>query len=134
MALTLTTAVAAGGTVNIVASGVNPIAGTTQGVHGVYNADRRQWAARRSGRQNATNTVNFGSSVKTVTLAVSPLVAGASATYTVGFTASSGPANSVTVAEPNTSFTGVSGVLITDTTGGWHVVTNSPGISRWPTS
>ncbi len=37
-----------------------------------------------------------------------------------------GRPTSVTVAEPNTGFTSVSGVLITDTTGGWHVVTNSP--------
>ena len=56
-------------------------------------------------------------------------MAGASATYTVGFTASTttgAGTTTITVAQPNTSFTGVSGVLVTDTTGGWHIVTNAP--------
>ena len=127
VALTLTTGVAPGGTVNIVASGVNPISGTTQSVQ-VFITPTTAAGSPQVGPTNVTNPpANFGSSVKSVTLAVSPLVAGASATYTVGFTASSPTAaTSVTVAEPNTGFTSVSGVLITDTTGGWHVVTNSP--------
>ena len=126
VALTLTTSVASGGTVNIVASGVNPIPpATTQNI-AVYITPTTAAGGAASGPQEVTNTVNFGSSVKSVTLAVSPLVAGASAIYTTGFTASSGPANSVTLAEPNTTFTGITGALITDTTGGWHVVVNPP--------
>jgi hypothetical protein len=130
VALTLTTAVASGGTVNIVASGVNPIPpATTQNV-AVFITPASGTAApfAPSGNQEMTGTVNFGSSVKSVTLAVSPLVAGASATYTLGFTATTTTTagnTTITVAEGKTGFTGVSGVLVTDTTGGWHIVTNT---------
>ncbi len=129
VALTLTTAVSSGGTVNIVASGVNPIAPTVPVAVFVTPASGTAAPFPPSGFQEMTNTVTFGSSVKSVTLAVSPLVAGASATYTVAFTASTPTAvgaTTITVSQPNTSFTGVSGVLVTDTTGGWHIVTNTP--------
>ena len=130
VALTLTTGVAVGGTVNIVASGVNPIPPSQQTqLIAVYITPTTAAGGGSVGPSNVTNTVNFGSSVKTVTLAVSPLVAGASATYTIGFAASTTTAagtTTITVAQANTSFTGVSGVLVTDTTGGWHIVTNAP--------
>ena len=124
--LTLTTAIASGGTVSITANVINPPA-STQGVT-IEPATGTAPPFTSVGNTETTNTLAFGTAVKSVTLAVSPLVAGASAIYTIGFTASSGPANSVTVTEPNTGFTGVSGALITDTTGGWHVVTNTPTI------
>ena len=80
------------------------------------------------GNTETTNTLSFGTAVKNVTLAISPLVAGASATYTIGFTAASGPSSSITVSEGSTTFSGVSGALVTDTTGGWHFVTNTPTV------
>ncbi len=79
------------------------------------------------GNTETTNTLAFGSAVKNVTLAISPTVAGATAEYTVGFTASSTTASgatTITFAEKNTTFTTVTGILVTDTTGGWHIVYN----------
>ena len=38
------------------------------------------------------------------------------------------PSSSITVSEGSTSFSGVSGALVTDTTGGWHFVTNTPTV------
>ncbi len=129
VALTLTTGVAVSGTVTIVAAGVNPIPPQTTQSVAVFITPTTAANGGAVGPSNVTNTVNFGSSVKSVTLAISPLVAGASATYTTGFTASTttaAGATTITVAEPSTTFTGVSGVLVTDTTGGWHIVTNAP--------
>jgi hypothetical protein len=129
VALTLTTGVSAGGTVNIVATGVNPIPPNPTQSIAVYITPTTVAGGGGVGPTNVTNTLNFGSSVKSLTLTVSPLVAGASATYTVGFTASTTTAvgaTAITFAQGNTTFTGVSGVLVTDTTGGWHIITNAP--------
>jgi len=123
--LTLTTPIASGGVVNLTANVINPPA-STQGVTITPATGTAPGPFTAVGNTETTNTLSFGTAVKNVTIAVSPLVAGASATYTVGFTAASGPSSSITVSEGSTGFSNVSGVLVTDTTGGWHSVTNTP--------
>jgi len=124
--LTLTTPIASGGVVNLTANVINPPA-STQSVT-ITPASGTAAPFTPVGNPETTNALSFGTAVKNVTLAVSPLVVGASATYTVGFTAASGPSTSITVSEGSTTFSGVSGALITDTTGGWHFVTNTPTV------
>ena len=89
--LTLTTPIASGGVVNITANVINPPA-STQGVT-ITPATGTAAPFTPVGNTETTNTLSFGTAVKNVTLAISPLVAGASATYTIGFTAASGPSS-----------------------------------------
>ncbi len=128
--LTLTTPIASGGTASITANVINPappggsVSVTIQPVTGTLGLAN---PGTPVGNTETTNVLSFGSAVKNVTLAISPTVAGATAEYTVGFTASSTTASgatTITFAEKNTTFTTVTGILVTDTTGGWHIVTN----------
>ena len=56
-------------------------------------------------------------------------MANAASTYTVTFRATSAVASggAITLAQPNTGFSGVTGWLMTDTTANWRVVGNSAG-------
>jgi hypothetical protein len=133
--LTLTTAIASGGVVNITALGTNPASSSagnvsmtiTPGnfVSGVFTA---------SGTPLTTsNSLAFGTGVSAVTLAISPLVSAASATYTLTFKATSavaiGGTISLTETAGPTSFTSISGVLVSDATQNWRFVTTTPGSS-----
>ena len=82
-----------------------------------------------TGTPETTNTITFGSAVSSVTLTASPSVASATSTYTVTFRATSAVASggTITLAQPNTGFSGVTGWLITDTTANWRIVGNTAG-------
>jgi len=71
-----------------------------------------------------SSAATFGGSVTDATVSANPALASASSTYTVTFkTATAIPvAGTITVAEPNTTFSGVSSVLIKDTTSGAYCV------------
>ena len=78
--------------------------------------------------ETTTNTVVYGTSVSSVTVAPSPLVASAAATYVVTFKATSSTevtsGGNITFTETAgpTNFSTQTGVLVSDSTAGWHFV------------
>jgi hypothetical protein len=132
--LTLTTAIASGGVVNITALGTNPA--TSVGNSAVTmtvtpgNVSSSVFTANGTAL-TTSNSLDFGTAVTAVTLAVSPLVSGASATYTLTFKATNavpvGGTISLTETAGPTSFTGISGVLVSNATSNWRQVTTTPG-------
>ena len=125
--LTLTTAVASGGIVSITAEVTNPLTGTTT----VTVTPGTVSGATFTPESNAetTGSTTFGSSVSAATVSVSPLVASATATYTVAFKATTQDVGGgITISETTgpTNFTGANtlsgGILVNDTTAGWHYV------------
>ena len=124
--LGLGTSIPAGATVTITATGTNP---TASSASSVTIAPFATVGGTSTGTPETTNTVTFGSAVSSVTLTASPSVASATATYTVTFRATSAVASggTITLAQPNTGFSGVTGWLITDTTANWRIVGNTAG-------
>ncbi len=124
--LGLGSSIPAGATVTITATGTNPPVTSTSSV---TIAPFASVGGASTGTPEVTNTITFGSSVSSVTLTASPSVANASATYTSTFRATTAvPAGgTITLAQPNTGFSGVTGWLITNTTANWRVVGNSAG-------
>ncbi len=79
--LTLATALANGDALTITATGANPASGATSEADDIA-------VQPGNGTVETTNSIAFGGSVTALSVAPSTLVAGASATYSVGFTAS----------------------------------------------
>ena len=139
--LELGTAIASGGTVNLTGEGTNPetafapdvtITPGTCTVAGVTCTSANVTANfTAEGTAETTATITIGTSVTSPTLSVSPLVGGDEATYVVGFKATDAVAStgSITIQETTgpSDFATVTGVLVTDSTAGWHFVYSTPG-------
>ncbi len=119
VALTLATPLMTGGALSISALGTNPpAAGTTQ--------SNDITVGPGGGAPQTTNSITFGSSVSNATVYESSVLAGSSATYTVGFKASSalGTGDFILLGEAAgpTNFGTVTGVEVSDITQGWRYV------------
>jgi hypothetical protein len=117
--LTLTTALVSGDALTLTATGSNPAASAT--------AEADDIAVQPgNGTVETTNSISFGGSVTALSVAPSTLVAGASATYSVGFTAgdaaSSGGYIYLTESAGPTNFSTVTGIEVIDTTQNWRFV------------
>ncbi len=117
--LTLATALVNGDALVITATGANPASsGSSQADHITVQPG--------NGTPETTNAIHFGGSVTALSVAPSTLVAGAVATYSVGFTASDaaftgGYIYLVESAGP-TNFSTVTGIEVIDTTQNWRFV------------
>jgi len=128
--LELTTDIASGSTVTVTAEGTNGSTAGTSQAFTITKEDEDVAATTPPTFVNpspteTTNAVVFGSSVTAVTATPSPTLAGASSNYTVSFTAgTTGTPAAICISElaDGTSFTNVTGALVTDTTGGWQYV------------
>jgi hypothetical protein len=117
--LTVATALANGDTLTITATGGNPASNAaSQADHVTVQPG--------NGTPETTNAINFGGSVTALTVAPSTLVAGASATYSIGFTASDAASSGGYIyldeSTGPTNFTTVSGIEVIDTTQNWRFV------------
>jgi hypothetical protein len=113
--LTLATPLASGESLDITAQGTNP---ATPGTVNDFSV-----ALGKGAPQTTTNEVTYGTSVRAVSVAASPPVAGEAATYTVSFEATgAGPASEIMLSEPGTDFSHVTGIFVTDATEGWHLL------------
>lgn len=124
--LALTTPIASGGVVTITALATNPTSSSSTDVT-VTPGNVSSGAFTVEGPAlTTTNTITFGEAVSAVTLTVSPLVASDSATYTLGFTATSAvtAGGTITLSESTgpTDFSSISAVLVSDATAGWRFV------------
>lgn len=121
--LNLATGIPANATTTIEATGLTP---TTAGSSDTLTIEPATAAVPYAGStETASNAVVFGGSVSDVTVAASPSLASASSTYTVTFktaTAITANTGTITVSEPNTTLTGVTSVLVKDTTDGAYCV------------
>jgi len=128
--LELTTDIASGSTVTVTAEGTN---GSTAGTSQAFTITKEDEDVAATtpptfttpSPTETTNAITFGSSVTGVTVAPSPALAGASSNYTVSFTAgTTGTPAAICLSETadGTTFTNVTGALVTDTTGGWQYV------------
>lgn len=133
--LVLAAPVGAGEALSIAAKGTNPA--TTSSVEVSVLPEMGSFNAYAPvGPAEATNSVLFGTSVSSLSVAVSPPVANAEATYTVSFQATTafagGPGATVCLGElaGPTNFATETAELVADTTAGWHFVaagTSYPG-------
>jgi len=117
--LTLATGLANGDALAITSTGTSPAASaTSQADHIIVQPG--------NGTGETTNSIAFGGSVTALSVAPSSLVAGASATYSVGFTAShaASAGGYIYLAEASgpTNFTTVTGIEVIDTTQNWRFV------------
>jgi hypothetical protein len=133
--LTLASAVANGGVLNITANGTNPApSGATQ--------TNEVTVQPGNGTAETSNTITFGQSVTGVSVSPSGRVAGASSNYFLSFRASEAiPAGGqIDLNEPagQTDFATVTGIEVSDTTHSWHLVatgaTLASGLARIPLS
>ncbi len=117
--LTLATAVANGGVLNITAKGTNPAANGASQANDIT-------VQPGDGTPETSNSITFGQSVTGVGISLSSLVAGASSNYFVSFKASDaipvGGDILLSEAAGMTGFGTVTGIEVTDTTRGWHIV------------
>ena len=117
--LTLATALVNGDALTITSTGTSPAPSATSQADDIA-------VQPGNGTVETTNSIAFGGSVTALTVAPSSLVAGASATYSVGFTASdpvsAGGDIYLSEASGPTNFTTVSGVEVIDTTQNWRFV------------
>jgi len=124
--LTLATALVAGDQVNIVGKGTNPSVAGSDVISVVPEAVVGTSLSVVGEAETSSDTILFGTSVTGVTVVASPPVGGVTATYTVGFRATTalagGPSADICLDEAGgpTVFSTESGVLVTDTTAGWH--------------
>jgi len=137
--LVLGTDLASGDTVNITADGQNGAASTTGDVEilaGNYTGTTFT-AASAPASFETTNAITIGSAVSAVSLSVSPQIANASATYVANFKATTqvcgaatngcavaNPDAAIFFSEPDTNFSGETGVLVADnsSTNSFHFV------------
>jgi large repetitive protein len=117
--LTLATALTNGDALTITATGTNPAAsGSSEADHIIVQPG--------NGTAETTNAIAFGGSVTAITVDPSTLVAGATATYTIGFKASdAGSAGGYIYLTENggpTDFATDTGTEVIDTTHNWHFV------------
>ena len=117
--LTLATALANGDTLTITSTGTNPAPSATSEADDIA-------VQPGNGTVESTNSIDFGGSVTALSVAPSTLVAGASATYSVGFTASDAAASGgdiyLTEEAGPTNFSSVTGIEVIDTTQNWRFV------------
>lgn len=115
--LTLADPIATGGTLSITATGSNPPASSSPQADDIT-------VTPGNGTTQVTNSMTFGSSVRSVTVSPSTLSAGATATYSVSFKASSQVVSGGDIyleeADGPTNFSTVTAILIEDTTQPWH--------------
>jgi len=136
--LGLANAIPQGSTVNITADGTNPFTpGTsvTVSITPLSGTNTSPASGTPVGPTETTGSVTVGSPVTAPTLSISSLVSGATASYIASFIAS-GPVtggttnqDQISFSESNgpTNFSTVSGVLVSDATQGWHLVTTTSG-------
>ncbi|HUC12910.1 MAG TPA: hypothetical protein VMS00_00525 [Acidimicrobiales bacterium] len=121
--LTLTTAIPAGATVTVNAEGTN---GSTADQTTTFSVIPESAALLIDavGPAETTNHITFGSSMTALKVTPSTGLAGASSNYLISFTAGSVATADVCFSEPSdgTVFSSITGVLVTDTTGGWQLV------------
>ena len=126
--LTLATAVANGGVLNITAGGTNPAAS------GATESDEMT-VEPGNGTSETSNAITFGQSVTGVSVSLSSRVAGASSNYFLSFKASGAiPAGgAIFLTEPagQTGFTTVTRIEVSDTTHAWHFVATDPDAGQW---
>jgi hypothetical protein len=117
--LTLTTALANGDALIITSTGSNPASSATSEADDIA-------VQPGNGTVETTNSIDFGGSVTALSVAPSTLVAGALATYSVGFTASDAVASGgyiyLTESAGPTNFSSVTGIEVIDTTQNWRFV------------
>jgi hypothetical protein len=126
--LTLATAIAEGGTVNVTANVTNPAAAVAGNTNEVTITPCTSTPTCNATYAETTNAPAFGTSASAITVADNPTAAGISSQYVVGFKAGSPVAYNatdtsagvITLTEPNTNFGTVSGVFVSDTTAGWY--------------
>jgi hypothetical protein len=113
--LALATPLASGYTVNITAVGTNPAA---------PNTDDFTVTVGNGAPETTSNGVVYGSIVTNVLVSASPSAAGASATYAISFKATTAVpiGDDIFFSEPNTDFSHVTGILVTDANQGWYFV------------
>jgi hypothetical protein len=75
--------------------------------------------------------VVYGSTVTNVLVSASPAVAGASATYAISFKATTAVpgGDDIFFSEPNTDFSHVTGILVSDANQGWYFVATGAALS-----
>ncbi len=117
--LTLATGLANGDALTITSTGTSPAPSATSQADDIA-------VQPGNGTVETTNSIDFGGSVSALSVAPSSLVAGASATYSVGFSASDAVAagGDIYLAEAAgpTNFTTVTGIEVIDTTQNWRFV------------
>jgi hypothetical protein len=120
--LALVTSLESGYTVNIDAAGTNPSAAST---------DDFTVTAGNGTPETTSNDVVFGSIVSNVLVSASPSVAGASATYAISFKATTAVpvGDDIFFSEPNTDFSHVTGILVTDANQGWYFIGTGAALS-----
>lgn len=120
--LGLATVIPAGDVINLTAPETNPTAVNTTVTESVQ-PESAPGTTTDVAKTN-TNTVTFNTAATGVTVSASPSLAGASSTYVVSFKATSAISSggTITITEPNTSFSGVTGALLTDTTSATHSI------------
>jgi len=117
--LTLATGLVNGDALTITSTGTSPAPSATSQANDIA-------VQPGNGTPETTNSIEFGGSVTALSVAPSSLVAGASATYSVGFTASDAVSagGDIHLAETSgpTNFTTVTGIEVIDTTQNWRFV------------
>ena len=120
--LALATALTNGYTVNVTAEGTNPTAVST---------DDFTVTAGNGTPETTSNDLVYGSTVTNVLVSASPSVAGASATYAISFKAATAVpvGDDIFFSEPNTDFSHVTGILVTDANQGWYFIGTGAALS-----
>jgi hypothetical protein len=121
--LTLTTAIPAGATVTVNAEGTNGSTADTTTTFSVI-PESAALLVDKVGSAETTNAITFGSSMTALKVTPSTGLAGSSSNYLISFTAGSAATADICFSEANDStvFSSITGVLVTDTTGGWQLV------------
>ena len=120
--LALATSLASGYTVNITAEGTNPTA---------VSSDDFTVTAGNGTPETTSNDVVYGSTVTNALVSASPAVAGASATYAISFKATTAVpmGDDIFFSEPNTDFSHVTGILVSDANQGWYFIGTGAALS-----
>jgi hypothetical protein len=120
--LALAISLASGYSVNISAEGTNPTAVST---------DEFTVTVGNSAPETTSNNVVYGSTVANVLVSASPSVAGVSATYAISFKATTAVpvGDDIFFSEPNTDFSHVTGILVTDANQGWYFIGTGAALS-----
>ncbi len=120
--LALATSLASGYSIDITAEGTNPTA---------VNTDDFTVTVGNGAPETTSNDVVYGSTVTNVLVSASPSVAGASATYAISFKATTAVpiGDDIFFSEPNTDFSHVTGILVTDANQGWYFVGTGAALS-----
>ncbi len=142
--LTLTTPLVSGAVVNIKGSGTNPPSGSSSTVTVTPGNISSGGTCAGNFSSNGpglttSNSILFASAVVGTSLAVSPAVANATATYSVSFVAETsvvGTGNVATayveLAEGSTGFNSMTSAGVADTTAGWSFVASTPATAAPP--